>query len=56
MSESAIGQGVNAENIKICIRLLKEARWDGFLSVECLGTEENLAASIAWLRREIGGA
>ncbi len=55
-SESAIGQGVNAENIKTCIRLLKEARWDGFLSVECLGTEENLSASIAWLRGEIGGA
>jgi len=55
MSESPIGQGVNAENISTCIRLLKEANWSGVLSVECLGTDENLAASIAWLREQIGG-
>jgi inosose dehydratase len=56
MSESPIGQGVNAENIRTCIRLLKEADWDGVLSVECLGTDENLAASIDWLREQIAGA
>ena len=50
MSESPIGQGVNAENIKTCIGLLKKARWDGVISVECLGTDENLSASISWLR------
>ena len=54
MSESPIGQGVNAANIAECIRLLKQARWDGVLSVECLGTDENLKASIAWLREQIG--
>lgn len=56
MSESPIGQGVNAENIATCIRLLKEADWDGVLSVECLGTDENLAASIGWLREQIASA
>jgi len=56
MSESPIGQGVNAENISACIRLLKEADWDGVISVECLGTDENLTASIDWLRKEIDGA
>ena len=56
MSESPIGQGVNAENIRTCIRLLKEADWDGVISVECLGTDENLAASIDWLREQIAGA
>jgi sugar phosphate isomerase/epimerase len=56
MSESAIGQGVNAENIATCIRLLKEADWDGIISVECLGTDENLSASITWLREQIAGA
>jgi len=56
MSESPIGQGVNAENIKECIRLLKEADWDGVLSVECAGTDENLSASIAWLREQLGSA
>lgn len=56
MSESPIGQGVNAPNIAECIRLLKEADWDGILSVECLGTDENLQGSIAWLRDQIGQA
>ena len=56
MSESPIGRGVNAENISACIRLLKEADWDGVISVECLGTDENLAASIDWLRQQIAGA
>ena len=55
MSESPIGQGVNAENISACIRLLKEADWDGVICVECLGTDENLAASIDWLREQIAG-
>ncbi len=55
MSESPIGQGVNAENIATCIRLLKEADWDGVISVECLGSDENLSASITWLREQIAG-
>ena len=54
MSESPIGQGVNAPNIAECIRLLKEAEWDGVVSIECLGTDENLEASIGWLREQIG--
>jgi sugar phosphate isomerase/epimerase len=56
MSESPIGQGVNAQNISACIRLLKEADWDGVISVECLGTDENLTASINWLREQIATA
>jgi len=53
VSESPIGQGVNAPNIAECVRLLKQADWDGFLSVECLGTDDNLAASIGWLREQL---
>jgi len=53
MSESPIGSGVNAENIAACIGLLKEADWNGVISVECLGTDENLTASIDWLRQQI---
>ena len=37
----------------IRIRLLKEADWDGVISVECLGTDENLSASLAWLTEQI---
>ena len=54
MSESPIGSGVNADNIKKCIQILKKENWDGVLSIECSGTDENLAASIQWLRRVIG--
>ena len=53
MSESPIGQGVNADNIDQCIQLLKDADWNGILSVECLGTDENLDASISWLRERL---
>jgi sugar phosphate isomerase/epimerase len=56
MSDSPIGQGVNAENIRTCIALLKKARWDGFLSIETLGSDANLTASLAWLREQIAGA
>jgi inosose dehydratase len=48
-----IGQGVNADNIQACIQLLKEANWNGVLSVECLGTDEILSASVEWLREQI---
>ena len=56
MSESPIGSGVNAANIAECIRLLKQANWDGVLSVECSGTDENLDASLKWLRKQIASA
>ena len=48
-----IGQGANAQNIEKCIRYLKETQWDGVFSIECLGTEENIRESIAWLRSRI---
>ncbi len=51
-SSVAIGQGVNAQNISGCIQLLKRHNWDGVFSIESDG-EENVRASIAWLRRQI---
>jgi len=53
MSESPIGKGVNAENISECIKILKQADWDGILSIECTGTDANLEASINWLREQL---
>lgn len=50
MSEVPIGGGVNADNIKKCIGYLKETGWSGVLSVECLGTDANLKASLGFLR------
>jgi sugar phosphate isomerase/epimerase len=48
-----IGQGVNAANIAKCIQFLNERNWDGVFSIESDG-EENVKASIAWLREKIG--
>jgi len=53
-SAVSIGKGVNAPNIEKCIQFLKETNWDGVFSIECLGTDENIRESIAWLRKTIG--
>ncbi len=50
MSEVPIGGGVNAENIKRCIEYMKETGFDGAVSIECSGTEENISKSIEFLR------
>lgn len=49
----AIGEGVNAENIAGCIELLKDAHWDGVLSIECEAAPGNVEKSLEWLRKEI---
>jgi sugar phosphate isomerase/epimerase len=49
-SEVAVGGGVNAENIKRCIEYLKETDWDGCVSIECYGSDENTRASAEFLR------
>ncbi len=49
-SEVAIGEGVNAENIKKCVAYLRETQWSGVICVECSGTEEKTRKSIQFLR------
>ena len=49
-SEVPIGGGVNADNIKRCIAYLRETDWNGVLSVECYGSDQNIRASIEFLR------
>lgn len=49
-SESFVGGGVNADNIKKVIEFMKETDWNGEVSVECLGTDENMKKSVDWLR------
>jgi sugar phosphate isomerase/epimerase len=53
-SEVPIGGGANAENIKGCIEYLKQSEWSGVLSIECYGSDENIAQSVAFLRGIIG--
>jgi sugar phosphate isomerase/epimerase len=49
-SEVPIGGGVNAENIKKCIEFLKETDFDGVLSIECFGSDENTRQSVEFLK------
>lgn len=54
MSDAAIGDGANADNIAGCIELLKKHKWEGVFSIECLGTERCIKRSVDWLRARIG--
>jgi sugar phosphate isomerase/epimerase len=49
-SEMAIGEGVNADNIKKCIAYLRETNWSGVICVECSGSDEKIRKSIEFLR------
>jgi len=49
-----LGGGVNADNIVKCMKYLQEIDWDGYASVECAGTDENMEASVNWIRSVLG--
>ena len=51
VSHCAIGEGVNAGNIRRCLELLRDAGFAGTLSMECEGQGGPLIEkSLAWLR------
>jgi sugar phosphate isomerase/epimerase len=51
VSQCAIGDGVNAENIKVILRSLISSGYDGVLSMECEGEGgPMIERSLAWLR------
>lgn len=49
-SEVPIGGGVNAGNLKNCRAFLIETNWDGVVSLECYGSDENIRKSVEFLR------
>lgn len=49
-SHCAIGEGVNADNVRRCVELLAERGYDGVLVVECEG-EEMIQRSLEWVRK-----
>ena len=54
LSHCAIGDGVNAENIKAILGLLRDAGFAGTLSMECEGAGGPLIErSLAWLRKTL---
>ncbi len=51
VSQCALGDGVNAGNIKKCLALLRDRRFDGVLSMECEGQGgPMIERSLKWLR------
>lgn len=51
VSQCAIGDGVNATNIRECVKILAENGYDGVLSLECEGQGgPMIERSLAWLR------
>jgi len=54
VSQCAIGDGVNADNIRKVISLLRDSGYNGVLSMECEGQGGPLIEkSLAWLRRTL---
>ncbi len=55
VSQCAIGDGVNADNIRRCIEILRDAGFNGVLSMECEGQGgPMIEGSLAWLRATLG--
>jgi sugar phosphate isomerase/epimerase len=58
VSHCALGEGVNADNIKECLKILRDAGYQGVLSMECEGQGgPMIEKSLAWLRatlKELG--
>lgn len=54
ISHCALGEGVNADNIRRCLELLRDNGYTGVLSIECEGQGgPMLERSLAWLRRTL---
>jgi inosose dehydratase len=54
ISHSAVGEGVNADNIRKILALLRDARYNGTLSLECEGQGGPLIErSLTWLRETL---
>jgi sugar phosphate isomerase/epimerase len=54
-SEVHVGGGVNADNIRACLEYLHQTGWEGVVSLECSGTDENTRKSVEWTRGVIKG-
>jgi len=54
VSHCSIGEGVNAENIKRVLAILRDRGFDGVLSMECEGAGgPMIEKSLAWLRKTL---
>jgi sugar phosphate isomerase/epimerase len=56
VSQCAIGDGVNGENIRRCLSILAANGYDGVLSLECEGQGgPMIEKSLAWIREAMAG-
>jgi inosose dehydratase len=56
VSHCAIGDGVNADNIRHCLEVLMQSGYDGVLSLECEGQGgPMIEKSLAWVRDTVRG-
>ncbi|NOX54735.1 MAG: sugar phosphate isomerase/epimerase [Planctomycetes bacterium] len=54
VSHCALGDGVNADNIRRCLEILRDHGYDGVLSIECEGQGgPMIEQSLAWLRKTL---
>ena len=54
VSHCALGDGVNADNIKQCLAVLRDSGYTGVLSMECEGQGgPMIEQSLAWLRKTL---
>jgi len=54
VSHCALGDGVNAGNIRRCLEILRDSGYSGTLSMECEGQGgAMIEKSLAWLRRQL---
>lgn len=57
VSQTAIGDGVNVENIKKCFDILVDINYDGVISIECEGAGgPMIEKSLAWVRKLVDDA
>ena len=55
VSQCALGDGVNAANIRKCLDMLRDGGFDGVLSMECEGQGGPMIEnSLEWLRKTLG--
>ena len=54
VSHCALGAGVNADNIRECLKILRDQDYQGVLSIECEGQAgPMIGQSLAWLRQTL---
>ena len=54
VSQCSLGEGVNADNIRQCLALLRDRGYTGVLSIECEGQGgPMIEKSLAWLRQTL---